>query len=293
MESSESGDVSVESGSQDAIVVASDEETPNEEQKNAIESIINDDTQKQPPQRKERGIPKKILENQMKYLQELEKQQRMSKKTKSITNDKNKKVESFVTENQDTTGMVRMVVNGKVKFIPVNKPPENVIETKKNEVIIESINNNPPIYKEIIETPVCEKIIETPVVKQEVIIKKKPCNNGNGNRLPSRYAKQIENDVKKTTVRNVKNFSDLRRVKEMENLEIESGIDLNRASMIELRKLKAEQKKREMSMAKKQAELNKRESAVKNIMSDEKMSKFSKTVAIKNLSVNSRHQKCK
>jgi hypothetical protein len=44
-------------------------------------------------------------------------------------------------------------------------------------------------------------------------------------------------------------------------------------------------------VAKKITEANKKESAVKNILSDDKMSKFSKTVAIKNLSVNSRNNK--
>ena len=75
----------------------------------------------------------------------------------------------------------------------------------------------------------------------------------------------------------------------MDDLKIDT--DVNKTSMVELRKLKMEQRKNELLAAKKITETNKKESAVKNILSDDKMTKFSKTVAIKNLSVGSRNNK--
>ena len=52
-----------------------------------------------------------------------------------------------------------------------------------------------------------------------------------------------------------------------------------------------EQRKREQHEQKKKSEANKKETAVQQIKNNEKMSKFAKLVAIKNLSVNSRNKK--
>lgn len=112
-----------------------------------------------------------------------------------------------------------------------------------------------------------------------------------GKKLPSKYAKQIESEVKKQTVKNVKNFSDLRRIKALQDIVPDNEIDSNKASINELRKLRIEQRKREQADQKKKAMSNKRESAVQEILKNEKMSKFAKAVAIKNLSVNSRNRR--
>ena len=111
-----------------------------------------------------------------------------------------------------------------------------------------------------------------------------------GKKLPARYSKQMEKEIKKQTVKKVKNFADLRRVRALEGVELDEDVDTNRASLVELRKLRIEQRKREHAENKKQM-INTRESAVQTILSDDKMSKFSKAIAIKNLSVNSRHKK--
>src|SRR3984885_6663061 len=110
-------------------------------------------------------------------------------------------------------------------------------------------------------------------------------------KIPPKYAKQIQLEIKKQTTKNVKNFSDLRRVKAIEDIDPNIGMNTCKASIHELRKMKLEQRMRANKEAKQQMEANKRESAIQNIMNNQDMSKFAKTVAIKNLSVNSRHQK--
>jgi len=93
------------------------------------------------------------------------------------------------------------------------------------------------------------------------------------------------------TVKNVKNFSDLRRVRALESITDDPNIDTNKASIGELRKLKVEQRKKDQLDAKKKLESNKKETAIQDILKNDKMSKFAKTVAIKNLSINSRNKK--
>lgn len=111
----------------------------------------------------------------------------------------------------------------------------------------------------------------------------------NGKKIPTKYAQKIDNDVKKQTVKNVKNFSDLRRVKAIQEVE-HVDVDANKASILELRKIKIEQRKKEQAELRNRNEANKRETAMQEILKNDKMSKFAKTVAIKNLSVNSRHR---
>ena len=109
-------------------------------------------------------------------------------------------------------------------------------------------------------------------------------------RIPARFAKQMENEVKKRTIQNVKTFSDLRRIRAMEDLDT-SNIDTTRTTIIEMRKLKAEQRKREQADAQKKVDSNKFESELHRIKNDDKLSQFAKTLKIKNLSVNSRHKR--
>lgn len=106
------------------------------------------------------------------------------------------------------------------------------------------------------------------------------------NKIPDRYAKEIEKNVKVTASKNVKTFSDLRRVKMLDNLD--TTTDANTTSMNELRRLKMESRKKDLEELKKKTNVSPKESAVQQIMNDEKMTKFAKTMAIKNLSTSSR-----
>lgn len=112
-----------------------------------------------------------------------------------------------------------------------------------------------------------------------------------GKRIPSKYAKQIENDIKKQTVKSVKSFTDLRRITALQDISPSSNIDTNRASISELRKLRIEQRKQDQMIQKQKAEINKKESAIQDILKNDKMTKFGKAIAIKQLSVNSRTKK--
>lgn len=105
-----------------------------------------------------------------------------------------------------------------------------------------------------------------------------------------KYAMYVSNDIKKHTSKNIRNFKDLRRVDAMETLNLDSDLDIGKASIIELRKLKLEQRKKNAE-ERKNAEMAQKDSPVQTILKNPTMSKFAKTVAIKNLSVNSRRKR--
>ncbi|AVL94982.1 hypothetical protein ma596 [Moumouvirus australiensis] len=334
------------------------------------------------PEKKKRGLPKSILANQQKYLEILEKQNRMSNKNKKINNPKNIKDEEIPKAKINVDGPKRrVIIGGKVKYLPINKfenneqdkqiltvrdddkllseteiskiipqkivepntenNPENNTEndndldensvkidvikkrrpvtmnkflknTKKNntnlsqnieektaenikEKAAENIKEKAPENIEEVERKIPSSIakkMEMHAAKQAKEVNLPGRKNKSGTKkIPSKYAKQMENDVKKQTVRNVKSFSDLRRIKTLQDISSGDIQDTNKASMTELRKLRMEQKKREQAELRKKSEDNKKESAVQEILKNDKMSKFAKVVAIKNLSVNSRNRR--
>jgi len=114
--------------------------------------------------------------------------------------------------------------------------------------------------------------------------------SGSNKKIPKKYAERIENAIRNQTIKNVKNFAELRKVKAMQDITTDPGIDLTKASIMELKRLKAEQRRKENLDNKKRDE-GKKESVIQEILSNDKMSKFSKMVAIKNLQVNSRNRR--
>lgn len=279
-------------------------ETPMTESINPADDVAEEPTE--PIEKKTRGVPRSILLNQAKHTAAMEKQQRMinAKKGKQAPQKGTKPVAASVATpvtaltSDGTTQMQRMIVGGKVKYVPVKTAavidtepiPTQVIEEvieKVTEDQIEAVAEEPKKLPPKIAANMerynkeAEKKGNTPTVR--------PQQTKKSSKVPSRYAQHVEKEVKQSTTKNVRNFTELRKIRLMEGLQVDS--DINKTSMIELRKLKMEQRKSELIAAKKLTEANKKESAVKNILNDEKMSKFSKTVAIKNLSVNSRNQK--
>lgn len=257
--------------------------------------------------RPKRGLPKKFLANQQKYIEAMEKQQRMmnTKKTKKkeIANSvlkKTKQAETKITAPKE--GLKRMIVAGKVVYVASKSTPETEIPvSKKNEIVVipnQSAAKPSPPTQDNTEPPVK---LPSALAKKMAIYNEKikdmaqksgnKIDTKNGKKIPQRYAKEIQKNVKSQTVKNVKNFSDLRRVKALENIPPDTDIDANKASIAELRKLHTEQRRREQAEIKKKSDLNKKESAIQDILKNDKMSKFAKTLAIKNLSVNSRHRR--
>lgn len=214
-------------------------------------------------------IPKKILANQQKYLESLEKQNMLkTKKNKKV--DKNKKV-----ENRDQPSVRRINVAGKIKYLSASG--ENISVAKEEE-------SKPSLETSLTQVPL------TSGEEQNDNISKNKTNASEihiNHKIPSRYAKIIEKQIKKETEKNVKNFKDLRRIKALNDINIDNDLDVTKASITELRKLRIEQRKT------KQAMLNntktKKESKIQEILSNDKLSKFSKLVAMNNLSTNSRH----
>jgi hypothetical protein len=99
-------------------------------------------------------------------------------------------------------------------------------------------------------------------------------------KLPERYAKEIENENKTKAIKSVHNFTELRKFKTLENLK--PGTDLSGATMSDLRKIQIEQRRKEYADSIKKQSPEK-ESKIQEILNNEKMSKFSKTLAIRNL----------
>ena len=262
--------------------------------------------------KRKRGIPKTLLQNQEKYMEALKKQQ-MMKKGKSGKKNKDikisKKINSIKPNSVNIENTRRLIVAGKVKYFPINENSEvpaithnniRIMDKKISTIIedntvqdneIENTNNQINFMKENVKNDINKKI---PLKYAERIgksVKKQMNKNKISKKIPGRYAEQIEKDVKKQTIKNIRDFKDLRRIKAIENVSVDSDFDPNRASIKELRKLRIEQRNNEQEKAKKKLETNRRESAVQEILKNDKMSKFAKTVAIKNLSAGSRNKK--
>lgn len=277
------------------------------------------------PIKKEPRIPKSILAGQKKYMEALEKQNNMKKKdskksvpTKAIL----KKPVASNTVNHE--GMRRVIVAGRVKYIPIKAQQNEDTESPSDKINpmnslqkripekkmtnfsapnkqVNSTNHVAPhttskIHDNTEELP--KRIPSSLAKKMEAynakLAKETRAPRGkkggdSGKKIPTKYAKHVDKERKQQTIKNVKNFSELRRITAIENLGENANFDPNRASMQELRKMKTEQRLKEQQEAKRRAQSNKRESMVQEILNNDKMSKFAKTVKIKNLSVNSRN----
>uniref|UniRef100_A0A6C0CA15 Uncharacterized protein n=1 Tax=viral metagenome TaxID=1070528 RepID=A0A6C0CA15_9ZZZZ len=266
-----------------------------DDKKEAIGGEETPTPQEEVPEKKARGLPRSIMLNQAKYTEALEKQQRMMNGAKKKKNPPTKNAKSAAPSTTESTisqdgsvPMQRMIIGGKVKYIPIKttsapEPQTIAAETTADEIpepipkkVPSKIADNMEKYNKQMEDQ--GKPVETKKNTAKV-----------SSKIPSRYVGQIEKEIKQSTTKNVKSFTELRKIRMMDDLKIDT--DVNKTSMVELRKLKMEQRKNELLAAKKITETNKKESAVKNILSDDKMTKFSKTVAIKNLSVGSRNNK--
>lgn len=239
------------------------EEVENSKVENDV--AINTEKIEQPIVRPKRAIPKKILANQQKYLELLEKQNNMKLK-KNKKADKNKK-----TEIKEQLSVRRINVAGKIKYIPISNN-----DTKKISTPIENTDIS---------------VTETQNIPKLNSIEKSPDLYIN-HKIPIKYAKIIEKQVKKATEKNVKNFKDLRRIKALNDINLDNKLDVTKASILELRKLRSEQRKKEQ-LELKNSKVTKKESKIQEILSNDKLSKFSKVVAINNLSINSRHNRLK
>lgn len=276
------------------------------------EEILENDNKK--VGKKKHGLPKTLIANQQKYLDVLKRQ----KKTEKGNQKTNQLLSTKKSNNVVSKGMRRVIIAGRVRYLPIkemniskqssdiDKEQKDIIkedhykdniEDEKNEDYSKEI----PIIKKGTNTQTknildikMNSVKKIPFSKQQINNTKKNMHGTSSSsikRIPSKYAKQIENDVKKQTVKSIKNFSDLRRIRVVQEINPNQEIDTNRASIMELRKLRTEQRKKELAEQKQRNIANQRENAIQEILRNDKMSKFAKMVAVKNLSVNSRHRK--
>lgn len=243
---------------------------------------------------KKKELPKSLLNAKKKYEEMLEKKNKNGKK---MVNSKEEPKKVSVIKQQPPNTR-RVLVAGKVKYLPIKNSDTQNSEPDKTDISSKETPRPDEIdTREVIITDTVE-IDEVPVEKIKIQKLQKPSKVSDsdkkskygGRRIPARYAKKIESDIKKQAVKNAKNINDLRRVKTMQDIIPDPSIDLNKASFIELRKIRTEQRKAENFQKQKELQ-NKRETAIEEIMKNDKLSKFAKLVAIKNLSVTSRHKK--
>src|SRR5690606_35191081 len=100
---------------------------------------------------KERGLPKTLLANQKKYMEALEKQQKMlnSKKDKRKSmlagkNPKEKKATTLRSANSgnDTDGIERrrLIIGGRVKYMPIKQRNNSSNDTDNEPIVTKSVN---------------------------------------------------------------------------------------------------------------------------------------------------------
>jgi hypothetical protein len=106
--------------------------------------------------------------------------------------------------------------------------------------------------------------------------------------IPSRYASHMKDEAKERNLKNVKTLSELRRVKEANSLDVEN----QRATLLQLKQIRVEQKLKEKEDLKQKALVGKKETEIKKIMESNDLTPFQKLLRVKHMSVsNSRRIK--
>ena len=257
--------------------------------------------------RKPRGMPRGLMNNQLKYIAILEKQKKMQSPKKDKKSQPKSKEYTNVTSQH--IGKRRVIVGGVVKYLPCAVPQcdqgnscdkdksATVNDGSKLEMNGDSMEfklgtNSESTELKLTDISEHEKKLEMNGDSMEPKCTLKNTTNSRtkgGRHIPERYARQINKDIKTKAAKNINNFSDLRRIRAIDQIEHDPSFDAEKASIVELRKMKAEQRRRERQELNNTQGLCKRESTVQAILKNDRMSKFAKTVAIKNLSINSRH----
>jgi hypothetical protein len=224
------------------------------------------------PVRKPREMPAKYAQNQKKY------EAAMEKKKQPIAKEKqnNKKQPVTTNINNSTDNMRRVLVNGRYKYIPINKATESTQESDTKIVPI------------TIETEEKELLVKSlsPVANQQLkSTNKKDTSHG----IPPKYAREMEKYTRKDTTKNVRNLSELQRINDKNSFE-DMGIsaDINKLTVQERRRLHAIQKQKDNEKKIKENS-QKRVTDIDKIYNNEKMTPFAKMVAVHNLSPSSRH----
>lgn len=257
--------------------IESDEEIlvgkPDEEPVIITETVFQEP---KPIVREKRGIPKSMLANQKKYQDALDRQQAMGKKANQKPTVSVSTTETTLQPRQATR---RIVVGGRVRHIPIVASPPEKFTTMPATPVAQAPTVDTPDATTPTET-IPESVHQEPSTPG---FSRKPSR-----RIPQKFALQNEMDIKKKTISNVKTFAELRKVATMQTLNPTDSMDITKASIAELRKLKLEQRKQEQEAHRRQQETTKNDSVLKNIMGDENLSQYGKLLAIKKLSAGNR-----
>ena len=258
------------------------------------------------PVAREKKIPNKLLEKMMKYEQMVEKQKRERggirvPEKKLLQTSEVKKA----PEEQKEGVMKKIVVGGKVKYVRVDESTTdksnkvNIVDNKEvtkpiqinnrktgsvqildniKKIINESnITDNEEKVEEKVEES-SQKIVNTPNPTETPIpiIRK--------NRIPAKHADYIKEMQKKDAMNNAKTYSDLRKLKEMSDLDLD--IDPNKFTMQELRRMNTERRRKEQDSR----VVSPKESEVTKLMNDTSIPYAQKVLKLKSISAGNRQK---
>ena len=195
-------------------------------------------------------VPTRYAALQKEFEEKKAREERMKKKT---VEEPKKEIKGVVSDN---TQMRKVKIGGRYRYVPV------VVDSKIEEAVV---NEEPvsEVKKEFVNRSKNPVVVETEEKKRKI---------------PTTYAKIINDEMRKKIEKNAKSISELQRLQcEHELTDIDSGT----ISIKDLRRMRDEKREREREKALNEG---RKDSILKEIMRDDSRSEFSKLLEINRLS---------
>lgn len=238
-------------------------------------------TTSQPRAVRPRGAPPRMVqEAQRRQAEEAERLARMNpnKKTKGGRGSQASYTDPVELPSfQSGPATRRVVVAGRVKYIPVNSSPLEMIAPASLPVI-------PPVS---IEMPEAIRRIPASVARRA-------SNSGVGSlrrasqapqraqRIPSFIAKKMNDEAKLNAIRSARSLNEVRRIKLAQEIEPSIGDDVRKYTLAQMRAVRAQQA-RDARQLNQNLRTEPQESAADKIKSDPNLSNLAKAIALKRL----------
>lgn len=195
-------------------------------------------------------VPTRYAALQKEFEEKKAREERMKKKT---VEEPKKEIKGVVSDN---TQMRKVKIGGRYRYVPV------VVDPKIEEAVV---NEEPvsEVKKAFVNRSKNPVVVETEEKKRKI---------------PTTYAKIINDEMRKKIEKNAKSISELQRLQcEHELTDIDSGT----ISIKDLRRMRDEKREREREKALNEG---RKDSILKEIMRDDSRSEFSKLLEINRLS---------
>ena len=227
--------------------------------------------------KKEKPIPMRFAKAAQKYTEKLEKQEQMiqSAKNKNSVNTKNNINRRSIKGKNDEKTSINQSRNARIA--------EN--KEERIQILREKMKENEDKIVTRADTIPSPKISRHKWAERAEVEKNTTRTAEPVGQIPHRYLRQMHEEQKDSHIKNVKSFSELRKVKAAENL----GLDPRQtnATLHDLRKLKAERTK-ELRLNNTNNTSTEQNNDLNRIMGDKNMSKFAKAIALKKISPSKR-----